>query len=211
MVDADAVDAVGLSDAPVLGCEFITVPLTTKSILSAPTRTSSAFDGLSGSVRLLHGVAGRLGGRLYGGRVAIAALDQPRSVLRHHEVQIACLLALRYCCRRTPGRSSWCGRSASSRVNCRRPRPQQKCDASSCMSASCPARPDTIMYRRTGMGMALARRMHGSPSCSLALVQLPPFQWFRLVDRAVFSHPCGGRASPAAALTLAILVALTWH
>ena len=79
--------------APLFGSECTTGPLTTKSTLSAPTRTSSALVDFPLASGFFTASLGVCPDKVDGGRVAVAALDQPRPVLRHHEVQILLLRA----------------------------------------------------------------------------------------------------------------------
>src|ERR1017187_2125403 len=90
MVDADAVDAVDLGHSSALRFGVHDYAIDYEINLVGADAHFEGIDGFSVGLRFLNRVVGRL--RRYGsGRFAVAAFDQPCTVLRHHKVQIALL------------------------------------------------------------------------------------------------------------------------
>src|ERR1022692_1616320 len=92
MVDADAVDAVDLRQRSALRLRMHHYAVDHEIDLVGADPHFEGIDGFSVGLRFLYRVVGRLW-RYGSGCFAVAALDQPRTVLRHYKVQIALLRA----------------------------------------------------------------------------------------------------------------------
>src|ERR1035437_2359600 len=90
MIDADAVDAVGLRHGSALRFGVYDYAVDDEIDLVGADADFEGVGGFPVGVRFLHGVVGRLW-RYGGAGVAGAAFDQPHPVLRDHKVQIALL------------------------------------------------------------------------------------------------------------------------